>query len=143
MPDILQDLPIKAEPSRVFDAISAPNGLNEWWTETCSGSPAIGATYDLGFGPAYQWRATVSRWVPGSLFELTMTTADADWTGSRVGFELLPIAGGTRVKFHHRGWPQENDHFRTSCHCWAMYLRVLRRFLEYGERVPYAVRLDV
>lgn len=36
-----------------------------------------------------------------------------------------------------------NDHFRTSSCCWAQYLRILRRFLEHGERVPYAERLDV
>jgi hypothetical protein len=28
-------------------------------------------------------------------------------------------------------------------YCWAIYLRVLRRWLEHGERVPYEQRLDV
>ena len=43
----------------------------------------------------------------------------------------------------HLGWPEANAHYRTSCHCWALYLRVLRRYLENGESVPYEVRLDV
>jgi hypothetical protein len=30
-----------------------------------------------------------------------------------------------------------------SCFCWAMYLRILRRHLEYGEEVEYERRLDV
>jgi hypothetical protein len=45
--------------------------------------------------------------------------------------------------YDHRGWPDANDHYRTSCHCWAMYLRILRRHLEHGESVPYEKRLDV
>jgi uncharacterized protein YndB with AHSA1/START domain len=34
-------------------------------------------------------------------------------------------------------------HYRVSCYCWAMYLRILKRYLEHGETVPYAKRLDV
>jgi hypothetical protein len=45
--------------------------------------------------------------------------------------------------FRHTGWAEPNEHFRISNHCWAMYLRILRRYLEYGEIVPYEQRLDV
>ena len=142
MPEILQDFPIKVEPRRVFDAVSTPAGLNAWWTETCSGEPRLGGDYALGFGPDYPWGARVTQCVPGKLFELTLTQADADWTGSRVAFELTPIPGGTAVRFSHRGWAAENAHYCTSAHCWALYLRILRRHLEHGESVPYALRLD-
>ena len=110
MPDILQDFPIKADAGLVFDAVSTPAGLNSWWTETCSGHPKVGTSYDLGFGPGYQWSAAVTECAPSSLFELTLTRADADWTGTRVGFELSSASGGTQVRFHHCGWPVENDH---------------------------------
>jgi len=43
----------------------------------------------------------------------------------------------------HTGWPEDNKHWRISCYCWAMYLRLLRRYLEYGEIVPYERRLEV
>jgi hypothetical protein len=36
-----------------------------------------------------------------------------------------------------------DDEFRRSSYCWAMYLRILRRYLEHGETVPYERRLDV
>ena len=32
---------------------------------------------------------------------------------------------------------------RTSCYCWVMYLRILKRYVEHGEMVPYERRLDV
>lgn len=142
MPDILQDFPIKAGAGEVFEAISTPDGLNRWWTETCSGRAEVGARFDLGFGPGYQWTAMVSQCRPAALFELTITRADADWEGTKVGFELSPTTGSTRVRFYHHGWPKENDHYRVSSHCWALYLRLLRRYLERGETVPYADRLD-
>ena len=143
MPDILQDFPIKATPAEVFQAVSTPEGLAQWWTETSAGHPAAESEYELGFGPEYQWRAVVSCFDPAKRFELTLTKADGDWTGSKVGFELGPSERGTQVRFYHRGWPSENEHYRISCHCWAMYLRLLRRHLEAGEFVPYAERLDV
>lgn len=142
MPDILQDLRIIAPVERVFAAVSTAAGLNHWWTDTCAGRPVVGGDFALGFGPDFQWNAVVSACTPPHCFELTLTRADADWTGTRVGFELQPDAGATQVRFAHRGWPVANDHYRVSSHCWALYLRLLRRYLEHGETVAYAARLD-
>lgn len=142
MPDILQDVPIRADASAVFRAVSTPEGLNQWWTESCDGDSQVDTTFALGFGPAYQWTALVSRCVPDRRFELTMQSADDDWTGTRLNFELSESSGVTQLRFSHTGWPAANAHFRTSCHCWALYLRLLRRYLEHGETVPYATRLD-
>lgn len=142
MPDILQDLPIRAPVHRVFDAVSTSHGSNQWWTESCAGTPAEGAEFSLGFGAEYQWRATVTKCVAPSLFELTMTHCDADWNGTRVAFELASSDVGTQLRFSHCGWRDASEHYRISSHCWAMYLRLLRRALEFGEAVPYANRLD-
>ena len=143
MSEILQDLPIRAPLDRVFGAVSTSYGLNQWWTETCTGEPTRGSAYELGFGPAYQWRATVTQSVLPVSFELTLTHADPDWISTRVRFDLAPNDGGTRVQFSHRGWPATNEHYRVSSHCWALYLRLLRRYIEFGESIPYAERLDV
>jgi len=141
--DILQDLPIGATADRVFQAVSSPGGLDRWWTKRASGTPAEGAEYDLLFGPEYRWRARVTRCVPRAEFELELVHADADWMGTRVGFDLESRGVQTWARFHHVGWLSPNEHYRISCHCWAMYLRILRRYLEHGESVPYETRLDV
>ena len=94
-------------------------------------------------GRVISGRAEVTRAEPGQAFELRMTDADADWVNSTVSFDLTPSAIGTNVRFAHRGWPEANAHYRISCHCWAMYLRILRRHIEYGESVPYDERLPV
>lgn len=142
MPDILQDLPIRAASEALFRAISTPQGLDAWWTGTSYGEARLGAEFKLGFGPEYDWRAQVTRCAPNVEFELQLTRADADWTGTRVGFLIEPRGDLIWLRFHHTGWPTANEHYRISCHCWAAYLRILRRFLEQGELVPYEARLE-
>lgn len=143
MIDIFHDFPINAPAKTVFDSVARPQGLNAWWTLESSGKPAMGAEYKLYFGPEYDWRAAVSACVPHTEFELRMTTAVPDWQNTRVGFQLEEADGVTQVRFHHTGWPESNKHYRISCYCWAMYLRILKRHIEHGESVPYATRLDV
>ena len=88
MADILQDFPVHARPHRVFEAISTPDGLNNWWTRTSAGKPIEGTEYELNFTPDYHWRAVVACCVTDSEFELQITKADGDWTGTFVGFRL-------------------------------------------------------
>lgn len=140
--DILQDFPIRASAVRVYDAIATPAGLDAWWTLECRGTPTVGALYELGFGPEYQWRAVVRIAEPARAFALELVTADDDWTGTVVSFTLTERDGVTQVAFAHTGWRAANAHYRTTTHCWALYLRLLRRFVEHGERVAYDVRLD-
>jgi uncharacterized protein YndB with AHSA1/START domain len=144
MPDIFHDFPILAPAQAVFAGVSTPAGLDQWWTERSSGRAQRGAEYGLWFGPNYDWAARVTECVPLEKFELQIIKADRDWEGTKVGFALSAIdGGGTQVRFQHTGWPHLNDHYRISCYCWAMYLRILKRYLEHGETVPYAKRLDV
>jgi uncharacterized protein YndB with AHSA1/START domain len=143
MADILHDFLIGAAPQRVFAAVSTPAELDTWWTMRSSGRAQLGATYELWFGPAYDWRARVTRCDADADFELEFGQSDRDWLGTRVGFRLDRHPHGTQVRFHHTGWPESNEHFRISSYCWAMYLRLLRRYVEEGEVVPYERRLDV
>lgn len=142
MPDILHDLEIAASPARVFRAVSAPEELDRWWTKRASGPPVEGAEYELWFDPHHDWRARVTQCLPPRIFELELTRADPDWFGTRVGFLIEEREGGARLRFHHTGWPEANAHYRTSSFCWAMYLRLLRRYLERGDVVAYDKRLD-
>lgn len=142
MPDILHRLPIRAPASRVFEAITSPPCLDKWWTESSDGQASPGSTYQLRFGPGYDWRATVTKCEPNREFEWTLTAAMDDWLGTRVGFALEEQEGLTTLAFYHAGWQEASEHFCVSNCCWAMYLRLLRRNIEFGEVVPYAARLD-
>ncbi len=140
MADIFHDFPINAPSDKVFLAVSTPGGLESWWTKRTSGEPALGSEYQLWFGPEYDWRAIVSKYVPNVAFELTITKAMEDWMGTLVGFVLNEGEGRTQVRFYHSGWPEASDHFRGSTFCWALYLRLLKRFVEHDEVVEYEGR---
>ena len=142
MTEIHYQFPVRASAARVFAAIATPEGLDAWWTLQASGSPGAGNVYALGFGAGYEWGAIVSVCVEDAAFEFTMMRADADWEGTKVGFLLAEKGGTTEVRFYHAGWSRENDHYRISSFCWAMYLRLLRRYCESGEVTRYDDRLE-
>lgn len=143
MAEILHDFPVNAPPGRVFQMFATPAGLDRWWTLSSTGGGKVGEDVELNFGPPYEWRAMVTRAVPDREYELEMTVAMGDWQGTRVGVRLEPSPLGTQVSFYHTGWREASDHLRTTSYCWAMYLRILKRYLEQGETVPYERRLDV
>ena len=143
MADIFHQFPIKAPRAKVFEAVATPAGLDAWWTKRATGEPIEGAKYTLWFGTEHDWRAVVVRCEPDAVFELRMTVAMDDWRGARVSFQLDEQDGVTQVRFQHTGWPAVSEHYCISSFCWAMYLRLLKRYVEFGEVVPYEDRLDV
>lgn len=143
MPDIFHSFPIKAPLQKVFDGISLPKEIDNWWSKGCKGKPTLNETYQFHFGIPYDWEAVVSKYVPNTELEFTMTDSDFDWDGTRVGFVLDHREGVTNVQFYHTGWKEANEHYKISSFCWAMYLRLLKCYLEFGEMVPYEDRLSV
>ncbi len=144
MPDIFHDLHIHAPPEKVFQAVATPAGLDRWWTKRSQGEPVSGSTYEFWFAPEFDWRGVVRRTTPNIEIEWEFTRADNDWVGTRLGLRLTAKHEGkcTELSFHHTGWPERNAHYRGTCFCWAMYLRLLKRYLEKGETVPYEERLE-
>ena len=143
MADIFQIFTIKASRAKVFEGITNSKGLDNWWTKSSEVKPGVGEIYALGFGPQYNWKAVVTKFDEDKEFELRMTEADADWVGTKIGFSLSGKESNTLVNFYHTGWPENNEHFKISTYCWAMYLRILKRYIEFGEEVPYEKRLSV
>ncbi len=76
-------------------------------------------------------------------FEFTMHESDDDWKHTKVGFVLANKNSITQGAFHHTSGPPDNPHYKISSYCWAMYLRILKRYIEFGEKIPYEKRLSV
>ncbi|NOT63403.1 MAG: SRPBCC domain-containing protein [Acidobacteria bacterium] len=124
----------------MFAAIATPKGLDAWWTMHSSGAAQTDAVWQLGFGPEYNWHATITICEPNRAIEWTLTDAMEDWLQTRVGFRLAEAEGVTTVEFYHRGWAEPSKHFCISSYCWATYLRLLKRYVERGEVVSYTAR---
>ncbi len=144
MADIFHTFTINSSPEKIFECFCTPGGLDNWWTKKSEGKPGKGSIYTLDFGPGYLWKAKVTICEPGKAFEWVMTEAESDWVGTRIGFVLENMGENkTSVSFYHTGWPSLTENFRVSNYCWAMYLRILKRYAEYGEQVTYEKRLSV
>lgn len=132
---------IKVKPERVYDAVSTPVDLENWWPLKCSGKAELGEVYNLNFTDEYDWYASVVKAEKGKAFYLKMTEADADWKPTTFGFDLeLTANGHTYVQFWHKDWPALNRHLKYSSFCWASLLKDLRNYLEKGKVVPFQER---
>ena len=140
MPDIYHDIRIKATRSDVYEAITSPRHLVNWWPLQCSGSPEEGKDYNFFFGVAYNWWGRVARCQEGVCFYIRMTDADDDWNPTTFGFDLREEGDGVWVEFWHRNWPELNHHFRRSSCCWAILLQGLKTYIEEGIVIPFEER---
>lgn len=131
---------IKAEPDAVFDAISKPELLVQWWPLKCSGKPEIGSIYNFNFTDTYDWFGRVDICKPNESFFICMTKSDADWHDTIFGFELEKTTAGVNVTFSHDGWAQCNDHFKSTSFCWAILLNGLKNYVEKGIVIPFEQR---
>ena len=139
--NIYHDLVIKSTLKEVFDAVSKPEHLNNWWTLKCTGTPELNAEYNFYFAPEYDWYGKVITCQPNHAFYIKMKkTNDEDWNPTTFGFNLEKIEEGVQVRFFHIDWPLCNHHFRHSSFCWALLLNGLKNYLEKGVVIPFKDR---
>ena len=137
---ILHDLPIQANISAVFDAITQPVHLNNWWTLSCTGTPEIGNRYNFHFSPEYDWYGKVVELIPNQRFTIAMSEADEDWNPTQFSFEIEEQSQGVLLHFSHTNWQSTNAHYRRTSFCWAILLQGLKNYLEKGIIVPFEDR---
>lgn len=137
---IYYNLFIKVPPKTVFDAVSLPKHLDNWWPLRSSGKPKLGESYNLNFTDKYDWYCKISVCKPHESIHFKMTKSDEDWDSTTFGFDLEAKDDKTYVRFFHKDWPQQNDHFKFSAFCWAMLLNGLKNYLEKGIIIPFEER---
>ncbi|MBX2873294.1 MAG: SRPBCC domain-containing protein [Saprospiraceae bacterium] len=137
---IYHDLPILAAPKMVFDAVSQPEHLVNWWPQVCNGVPKEGEIYNFFFTEAYDWYGQVIKSVSEHSFHIKMTQSDQDWDPTSFGFDLQPEEKGVRLEFWHTGWLVCNHHYRRSSYCWAILLKGLKDYVEKGVIIPFQER---
>jgi len=138
---ILHDVHINADISSVFESITEPKHLNNWWTNKCSGTATKGSKYNLHFSPEFDWYAEATDCLIDKSFALTMIKSDEDWNFTTFGFEISAHDNDiTRLSFFHRDWKSNNHQFRRTSYCWAILLQNLKHYLEDGIIIPYEAR---
>ena len=109
---------IDASPATVFEVITSPEHLREWWPDDAVVDPTPGAIGELVFGDRRSGDAqipeiTVVDAVPARLFSFRWIYPDGEPAGADnsllVTFELTPHGDGTLLRmteagFREKGW---------------------------------------
>lgn len=144
---IEREIHIDASPEVVFDVVSSPEHLREWWPDEAEFPSVPGGAGRIGFGDVAQggtWvRFTVVDAVPPRLFSFRWTHEEGEsaarGNSNLVVFELEPAGTGTLLRmtesgFRERGWDEAKAAAKYAEHAtgWDFYLP---RLPEYAAKV--------
>jgi len=113
---IEREIHVEASPDIVFEVISSPEHLQEWWPDEATLDPVPGATGELVFGNDDDPRAhiaeiTVVDAEPPRLFSFRWDYPDgeaaSDSNSLLVTFELAPSGSGTVVRMTETGFREK------------------------------------
>lgn len=146
---IERQLHVDASPEVVFDVVSSPEHLRQWWPDEAEYPAEPGGAGRIGFGPAEDrtWvQFTVVDAVPPRLFSFRWTHEEgqsaAPGNSFLVVFELEPAGTGTLLRmtetgFRERGWDEAQVAAHHADHVtgWDHYLPRLPVYVaEVGAR---------
>jgi uncharacterized protein YndB with AHSA1/START domain len=146
---IEREIYVEASPEVVFEVVSSPDHLQEWWPDEAHYEPVPGATGEIVFGERGAGGAVVSFFVlesqPPRTFSFRWTHPSGEPAGEGnsllVTFDLVPSGGGTLLKmtesgFREMGWEAAvlEEQYREHGTGWDFYLPRL---------VAYVATLDV
>ena len=137
---IYHDLTINACSRKVFEAITKPDHLVNWWPLKCTGNPEVGGEYNFYFNQKYDWFGKVVEYSSNKEFHIRMTKSNLDWAPTTFGFDIEDFKDNVQLKFWHTGWAECNAHYRKSSYCWAILLKGLKEYLEKGVILPFEER---
>jgi uncharacterized protein YndB with AHSA1/START domain len=147
---IEREIYIEASPQIVFDVVSDPEHVREWWSDEAEFGPEPGQPGWVGFGDLTQdgkkVQLTVADAVPYTHFSFRWTHEEGHVAGegnsNLVVFELVPSGAGTLLRFtesgfRERGWDDAKAAAVHSDHStgWDHFLGTLT---EYAPKVGAA-----
>jgi uncharacterized protein YndB with AHSA1/START domain len=134
---IQREIHIKAAPDVVFEVVSSPEHLRQWWPDEAEFPAVPGGAGRIGFGAVEAGRTwvqfTVVEAVPPRLFSFRWTHAEGETAAPGnsflVVFELEPAGSGTLLRmtesgFRERGWDAATIAAELADHAtgWDFYL---------------------
>lgn len=140
---IERDIHVEASPEVVFDVISRPEHLQEWWPDEARFEPVEGAPGELTWrdaegGDTMTVALAVVEVDPPRRFSFRWCYADPGRSGPSllVTFDLVPAGGGTQVRmtetgFREMGWEVAvlEEQYRDHDSAWGHYIPALGAYV--------------
>ena len=135
MYSIALKIKIETAPESLYEALSSPAGLSNWWTN----ANQEGGNTHFYFGADGSHRITMKTLtsVPGE--KVRWQCIEGPWADKgEFDFSLENTEGGVYLDFAHHGWKEIDDFYK---HCnakWGFFLGVsLKNYLETGLGSPH------
>ncbi len=141
------EITLKADPQKVYQAITEQNGLRHWWTPTCTAEATVGGKARFEFGKTFNvmeieklipneqvyWRCVQQHHASPDF------TKHDEWVGTRVIFNLTPNAqGGTHLSFTHEGLTKDLQCYESCFNGWTHFIKTsLKNYVEKGVGEPW------
>jgi uncharacterized protein YndB with AHSA1/START domain len=142
---IEREITVEASPEIVFDVVSSPEHLEQWWPDEATLVPTPGNQGTIVFNqgaanPPKVVNITVVEVQPPRRFSFRWDY-ESDVVASvgnsmLITFELEPIAGGTRIRmtetgFRERGWEAAvlEEIYQDHSHGWDYFIARLEKYL--------------
>jgi uncharacterized protein YndB with AHSA1/START domain len=149
---IERDIHVDASPEVVFDVISRPEHMREWWPDEARFEPVAGAPGELTWRDAESGDTTtvalaVVEVDPPKRFSFRWCYADPGRSGPSllVTFDLVPTGAGTRIRmtetgFREMGWEVAvlEEQYRDHETGWNHYLPRLGAYVARLVATPEA-----
>src|SRR3954470_9220045 len=134
---IEREIYVEASPEVVFDVVSSPTHVREWWPDQARYEPVPGSVGEIVFGDSHAGGAVVAFTVvdaqPPRRFAFRWTHPKgepaAEGNSLLVTFELTPSGGGTLLKMTERGFREMGwevavleEQYREHVSGWGFYL---------------------
>lgn len=118
---------VPRSPAEVFDAI---NDVRTWWTGDVDGaSRHVGDEFTYRHEDVHRSVQRVTELVPGRRVAWLVTDAHlsfaedpAEWTGTRVVFDISAVPDGTEVRFTHVGLSPDKDCYASCSSAWTYFV---------------------
>ena len=133
MADIRHAIQISVPAASVFPLVATAHGWSRWWAADVR--EANGAI-EVGFfkrATLYRLKALLNESPTRSEW---LVETGAEWSGTRLAFQLEAAASGTQLRFTHAGWRSETEYFVNCTTTWGELMFRIKAAAEGKPRGP-------
>jgi uncharacterized protein YndB with AHSA1/START domain len=139
--DFTAVLTLPAPPDAVLALFTSASGVSRWWGPT-EGDGGVGGTLLTTFGDhgtnAMRVReAGPDRVVWESVLSDTPTEHAAEWRGTTVEFDVVPVGAGTELRFRHAGLTPRLECWDACLAGWTYFLASIEAVVRTGTGTPF------
>jgi uncharacterized protein YndB with AHSA1/START domain len=124
---IVRSAEIRTTPERLFELLTEPEALEQWWPDVAELEPRLGGLIRMEFrGGESVVTGEITRFEPPRALGFTWVRAESPGVTTRVDFTVVPLAEGrSRIEVVHSGWEQAPELRPLHDAGWAHFLGCL------------------